>query len=343
MIRRLALSVLGGALVIVGCGKTPEPAQSAAPRRPPAVAVRVARVETAAAPGSTAPGVVAARESAEITARAAASVRSVLVREGDAVQAGQLLLVLDDRDARARLEAAEAAGRSAAAERERIAGLLARDAATPREKEQADAAAAAAESAVAETRAALAYLRIASPFAGRVTAAPVREGELVVPGQRLLALEADGGYELRATVEADAARRLRPGDSLAVRVDGIPERLAARVKALSPAADPLTHRFLLRADLPEDGRLRSGLFARAELLASESAGRRLTVPQEALVERGGLTGVFVVEQGRARLRWIAIGAETLESVEVRAGLHAGETVVLAPASLQDGALVEPEG
>jgi RND family efflux transporter MFP subunit len=338
MTRLAALSLLGAALVLEGCGKAPAP-RSEAPRAAP-VEVRVARVEVAGASETSAPGVVAARESAEIVARSAASVRSVLVREGDDVRAGQLLLVLDDRDATARLAAAEAARRSASSDRDRVAALLARGSATPREKEQADAAAEAAESAVAEGRAALAYFRIASPFSGRVAAAPARAGDLVVPGQRLLALEAEGGYELRATVEAKAARRLRPGDPIAVRVDGIPDRLEARVRALSPAADPRTHRFLLRADLPPDGRLRSGLFARAEIASPTSGEARLTVPREALVERGGLTGVFVLEEGRARLRWIAIGAREGDVVEARAGLRAGETVVLAPASLPDGAPVE---
>lgn len=335
-VRWMAVGLTAG-LALTGCGRTPPRRET--PAAPP-VPVRVARVVAGGLQETSSPGVVAARESAEILARASASVRSVLVQEGDDVRPGQLLLVLDDRGARARLAAVEAARRSATSDRDRVIALLGRGAATMREKEQADAEAQAAESAVAEARSALAYLRIAAPFTGRVAAAPARAGDLVVPGQPLLTLESKTGYELRATVEAAAALRVRPGDRVAVAVDGIPDRLEGRVAALSPAADPRTHRFLLRTDLPRDDRLRSGLFGRIVLVSPEPAAPRLVVPREAIVERGGLTGIFVLEDGRARLRWIAVGPPDGEAVEVRAGLSLGETVVLAPGSLEDGAAVE---
>ena len=79
--------------------------------------------------------------------------------------------------------------------------------------------------------------------------------------------------------------------------------------------------------------------------ATLSAGQRmaLVVPSAALVRRGQLSLVFVVDpQGRARARAVRIGVEQHESVEVSAGLDQGERVIVAPpASLVDGALVKP--
>jgi hypothetical protein len=66
---------------------------------------------------------------------------------------------------------------------------------------------------------------------------------------------------------------------------------------------------------------------------------RLTVPAGAIVRRGGLTGVYVVREGRARLRWIAAGDADAGGVEVRAGLERGERVVRDPAGLADGTVV----
>jgi multidrug efflux pump subunit AcrA (membrane-fusion protein) len=120
-----------------------------------------------------------------------------------------------------------------------------------------------------------------------------------------------------------------------VRVDGLPEPLEARVTALSPAADPITHRFEVVAALPGEARLRSGLFARLWLPASNPSSR-LTVPAGAVFERGGLSGVFVVADGRVRLRWIAAGAIADERIEIRAGVEAGERIALEPAALRDG-------
>jgi RND family efflux transporter MFP subunit len=315
--------------------KLPPAAQEAPKAR---VRISVAPVRSAAGSARTS-GSVAARHPVEILSRHAAAVTRLAVSEGDRVRPGQLLLLLDDRDARARLAAAEAGARSARAEKARIEGLLSRDAATARESEQASAAAEAAEAAAAQARAALAYLRITAPSRGRVVSVPVHEGDVVQPGQRLLVVEAEGGHEVRATLDAEASSRVRPGDSLPAHVDGIPEALPARVRSISSAADPQTHRFLLRADLPADDRLRSGLFAWIELPAVASTSPRLVVPSAAVFDRGGLTGVFVVEGERARLRWIATGRREGSSTEVRAGLREGETVVLDPRGLSDGTRV----
>jgi hypothetical protein len=115
----------------------------------------------------------------------------------------------------------------------------------------------------------------------------------------------------------------------------------ATVTAIAPSGDPTTHRFEVKADLPAAPGLRAGLFAR--LLVPGLAGdARLTVPAAALLERGGLRGLFVVSEGRARLRWVAVGSRDGDTVEVRAGVEPGEHVVLDPAGLADGAPVREQ-
>jgi hypothetical protein len=59
-----------------------------------------------------------------------------------------------------------------------------------------------------------------------------------------------------------------------------------------------------------------------------------------VLERGGLSGVFVVDGDRARLRWVAVGEAEGDALEVRAGLEPGATVVLEPAELADGQRIE---
>ena len=63
------------------------------------------------------------------------------------------------------------------------------------------------------------------------------------------------------------------------------------------------------------------------------------VPSASVFVRGGLAGVYVVSEGRARLRWVAVGDPVAGRTEVRAGLTAGERVAADPAGLEDGALV----
>jgi hypothetical protein len=168
-----------------------------------------------------------------------------------------------------------------------------------------------------------------------VAARRVNLGDVVNPGMPLIEIEGEGGLELRATVGSEVAATLRPGAKLRAQVDGQAGPLAATVTAVAPSGDPTTHRFELRADLPGAPGLRAGLFARL-LVPGVAADPRLTVPAAAVFERGGLTGLFVVGDGKARLRWVAVGARNGDTVEIRAGVEAGERVALDPAALVDG-------
>jgi len=154
----------------------------------------------------------------------------------------------------------------------------------------------------------------------------------------LIEIEAEGGLEVRATVEPAVAANLRPGAKLKALVDGQPEPLPVVVTAVAPSGDPTTHRFALQADLPIAPGLRAGLFARL-LVPGVTAEARLTVPATALFERGGLTGLFVAHEGQARLRWVAVGTRDGDTVEVRAGVEAGERVFVDPAGLADGSKI----
>jgi multidrug efflux pump subunit AcrA (membrane-fusion protein) len=136
-------------------------------------------------------------------------------------------------------------------------------------------------------------------------------------------------------VQSDVAALLRPGVKVQARVDGQPEPLEATVIAVAPSGDPTTHRVEVKAALPSAEGLRAGLFARLELPAP-AGETRLRVPLSAVFARGGLNGLFVAQDGEARLRWVALGERSGDTVEVRAGLEAGERVILDPTGLVEG-------
>jgi RND family efflux transporter MFP subunit len=213
--------------------------------------------------------------------------------------------------------------------------LLQRGAATPREADESLSRASAATAGVAAARDNLAYAVLRAPFAGTIAARHVDVGDVVSPGRPLVEIEARGALELRATVEAEIAARMQPGLALEAAVDGQDAPVPATVLSVAASGDPATHRFEVRATLPDRPGLRSGLFARL-LAPSPSEAARLLVPSRALFGRGGLTGVFVVDGSRARLRWVAPGAQVGGQTEVRAGVSAGERVVVDPGALQDG-------
>jgi RND family efflux transporter MFP subunit len=246
---------------------------------------------------------------------------------------------LDDAALRSARSAAEAAAEAAETDRTRVEALAAKSAATPRERDDSLARAAAARAAVVRARDDLAYAVLRAPFDGVVARRSVSVGDVVAPGAPLIELEGNDGLELRASVRAERAAALRPGQALSCEVDGQAAPLSAVIRSISSAADPATHRVEIRADLPPAAGLRSGLFARVAIPRGDAAPR-LVVPAAALVERGGLAGLFVVSEGRAALRWVAVGRREGSTVELRAGVQAGERTVLDPAGLTDGASVE---
>ncbi len=327
------LTILG--LGLAACGGHEKP-RAAEPPAGPARDVKTAEVVRAGGAAEVAvPGAVQARKRAALSARMPASVTELPYQEGQWVQAGAVVVRLDDATVRAAVAAAEAGVKAAESDLERTKTLLEKGAATPRELEQMTAAASGAQAQLTAAKDNLSYTALRAPFAGRVASRRVNLGDVVNAGVPLIEIEGQGGLELRATVDPEIAATLRPGSKVKARVDGQAGPLTATVTAVAPSGDPTTHRFELKADLPEASGLRAGLFARL-LVPGVAADPRLTVPAAALFERGGLTGIFVVSDGKARLRWVAAGARDGDTVEVRAGVEPGERVVLDPAGLADG-------
>jgi RND family efflux transporter MFP subunit len=288
--------------------------------------------------GARVPATLEPAQRATLSTRVPARVRTVHVREGDAVERDRVVVSLADDDLRAQLAAARAELRRASAHERRLATLAAEGAATASEHEGAQAEQARAAAAVGAAEEALRYTEVRAPFAGRIQAKRVNEGDLVTPGTPLVDLEG-GGLELVATLSGDEVALVSPLQRLAFQSAGA--RGVAQVSAIAPSADPVAHRVEIRARVVEaPAALRAGTFARLELPAGPEAAEALWIPASALVQRGDLRGVFVAREGRAELRWLLLGDAFDQSVPVRAGLDGSERIVDAPGDLRDGQPVQ---
>jgi RND family efflux transporter MFP subunit len=151
----------------------------------------------------------------------------------------------------------------------------------------------------------------------------------------------DGRVEVR--LDESRAAWVALGATVPVVVDGAgPEaEQPGRVREISRAIDADTRAMRVTISLRDPGTLWPGMFARVRLPGPSS--RVLTVPDAALVHRGQLTSVFVVTEGRARLRLVRVGRPVDGRVEVLAGLSDAERVVVdPPADLRDGARVSED-
>jgi len=316
-------------------------------------------VEEVAARGIATPvvatGTVIPWEELPVSAETAGlALTEVLVDEGDAVTAGQVLARLNDRELQARMEReraaiAEARATLEAAEAEHRRGhqLLQRNAISEQAVEQRATAVRTAEARLAVAEAGLALLdaqlsqtRILAPADGYVSRRTAVLGQVVQPGAELFSIVRDGRLEVAAQVPEGELPDVLPGQ--AVRVAGAGSRtVEAEVRFVSPVVDPRTRLGTVRIALPPDAGLRPGMFARVEIAIDRAPV--LAVPQEALVWRRDGTAVFVVENGTAALRPVGTGRRQEGWVEITEGLAAGEHVAVAGAGfLKDGDRVRVE-
>lgn len=356
MKRVLSIFVLASiGAVLAGCHST-EPVRPAPIETVQARVVESRQQQTPVTVRAT--GTVHARQTAMISAQVMGRVEEVLVHEGDTVRAGQTLAVLDDATLRAAADQAQAAVKAAenqqaaaqinadlaASTLARYKQLQAQKSVSPQELDevarraegsaaQVDALRAAAVAAKAQesgARAILAYTRVSAPFAGIVTARMADPGELASPGVPLLQIDSAGPLQLQATVDESALGAIRKGMKINVSIDAAPSLdPAGTVAEIVPAADPASHSFLVKIDLPPSSQLRAGMYATAAI----ATGNRTTIvaPRSAVVMRGSLPCAYILDGiGIAQLRYVTLGAQQGNMVEILSGLSAGEKLVDDP-------------
>jgi RND family efflux transporter MFP subunit len=203
---------------------------------------------------------------------------------------------------------------------------------------QLDQAKAAAEAAQVQ----YGYSRLVAPFSGVVVSRFADPGDLASPGKVLLVVEDDSQYRLEAQVPEDSVRRLSLDQAVAVRIDALDRQLTGHVARIIPSADPSSHTVTVHVDLPATPGLSSGLFGRLQL--TERTRDTIRIPGTAVLQRGQLSQVYVVDGGRAVMRLVTLGERRGGMIEILSGLQPGERVVSAATeSLHDGAAVREAG
>jgi multidrug efflux pump subunit AcrA (membrane-fusion protein) len=178
-------------------------------------------------------------------------------------------------------------------------------------------------------------LVVRAPFDGVLIRIHADAGADLLPGAALADLRSTAGLEIVADVPESHADGLAHA-ALSVQIGDGPWR-PARLARLDGMTDWRTRS--RTAHLAFDGDAEPGAYARVALGARPDATEDGSVPTASLVSRGALSGVFVIEDGEARLRWLKLGRELGGRVEVLAGLETGERYALAPQTLADGAAV----
>lgn len=369
MISRLRMNVMRQVLVVTLCAgfvsacQSSDPSVDAAAAGAPVADVTEVAVDAQPVLEREVPTIVRATgtfiadESSEVTPQVSGQVVATPVNVGDIVTTGQLLVRLDDRDARltlrqaeAALQQAEAQAARAQAEVKRNADLVQSGDISRSSFEQlttqvavADAAVAQAAAQVASAQQAIDDTAILAPFSGHVSARGVAVGEFVNTSAKVATIVRITPIKLELRVPESSAAALRRGMPVTATVPAHPgATFTGEVSALNVALDAASRSMTIEARFANaDRRLMPGMFGSADVQLPATE-RALFVPSAAMVSlaNGESAGVFVIEGGTARVRVVQPGEQRDGFVRVLAGLDPGTLVATTNvAQLIDGSRV----
>ena len=285
-------------------------------------------------------GTVTAREKVDISSRIMAEIVEIKADAGDTLKKGQLLVVLDSRDAEARraqtreaLAAAEANLERASLDEGRIKRLLEKQAATQQEYDQAkamlktaQASVEAAKAAVAEAEVFLSHAKILSPISGIVIDRHADPGDMAAPGRPLMSIYDPTGLRLDVAVTEHLRSKVELEKTVAASIDSIGKKFEGIIEEIVPASDAMSRTFLARVTIPERDGVYPGMYGRIWLPVGQKDA--VFVPPDAIQYIGQLEMVTVVEDGAVRTRTVRTGKTRPEGIEVLSGLMPGEIIAI---------------
>lgn len=281
---------------------------------------------------------------AVLTARAAGSVARIDKRLGDPVRAGEVLALVQSREA-AQIAAARSMAQAKAVLARKIyareRSLYEQKVSPRQDMETAEAELAAAE---AEARGAVAavaaaevsrdgrHVMVASPISGRVTAASASLGAFVQPETELFRIADPSRIQVEAPVTATDALRVQPGDAAVIETSA-GDTLSAVVRSVTPGLNPDTRSATVVLTLVEGRGLQPGQLVRARIATRRNAGGAIVVPEEAVQTVEGHDAVFVRTAKGFRAQPVTVGRRSAGRAEIVSGLKPGEQIAVKNAFL----------
>lgn len=182
----------------------------------------------------------------------------------------------------------------------------------------------------------LAETTIYAPFSGSIRERRASVGEYLTAGVPVATIVQLHPLRLRVEIPEREAQSLRSGQPVRVTVEGDPEVYIGRVVRLSPVFIEQSRSLVIEAEVDnQQGRLRPGSFAKAEILTNDRASV-IMIPASAVITFAGIQKIYLDKDGKAQERNIVVGRREGELVEVLEGVKAGERVILAPGNMVTG-------
>ncbi len=326
-----------------------------------AIPVRVSGISSDDnSPFVTASGKIEAENSANLSTRMMGYVTKLHVQVGQKVNAGQLLVSINNTDLQAKKAQVDASILQATAgynnakkDYDRFVNLFKQQSASQKELddmtaryEMAKAGLEGAKQMRNEVMAQFSYSNITAPFSGVVTNTFIKEGDMANPGMPLVSVEGESRLQVTAMVSENDIASIKKGMPVKVLVKSSNATLTGKVSEVSLSAKNTGGQYLVKINLDKmDRSVLSGMFVNVQFPVENKTQTvktdRILVPESTLVQQGQLTGIYTLGTGNvAILRWLRTGKSFGDQVEILSGLSANEQyIVSAEGKLYNGALV----
>ncbi|MEX0840383.1 MAG: efflux RND transporter periplasmic adaptor subunit [Parvibaculum sp.] len=308
-----------------------------APAVQTATPTRGTAVEAVYATGTVEP-VAYARVGTKISGR----LTEVLVKEGEDVGVGQILAVIEPREEVSRVQELDARLKLAAAELERTRSLRRSGHVSTSTLDQALTAHAAADAALKGAKARLDEHFLTAPIAGTVLRSEnqLKIGDMAQPGQVLFMVGDAAALQIDAEVDEEDILKVAREQNALIRADAFAGQvLDGTVSGITPHGDPVARTYRVYIELPANTPLVSGMTTEINIVVRREENA-LLVPLSAMVG----TSVWAVEEGRARLQPVTLGAVGSTEAEIVSGLSDDDIIIVdPPAGLAEGKRVRPRG
>jgi len=270
-------------------------------------------------------GTLRANESVTLVSELSRRLVKIDVMEGSNVAAGDLLFKLDDSDLVAELGEIDARVKLAETNKKRVENLLPSKAVSLQELDNSDAALNILQAQRNTQSVQISKTEIRAPFAGRVGVRQVSEGAFVSPATPLITLQDVSRIKVDFPLPERYSAEVKSGQKFTFTVAGNGQVFEGVVTVLEPAIDAATRSLLVRGLCSAPKGLLPGGFAEVTLTL-DGLANGFMVPSQAIVPSPRGQGIYLIENGKAKLQPVEIGIRTDEQVQVLRGLNEGAVV-----------------
>lgn len=349
------ISLVTLSLLFISCGSDTKETST---NKTPAIAVTISSVNLDNnSPFFTASGKIEAANAVTLSTRTSGYIDEIYVKVGDKITKGKLLLSINNTDLQAKraqvnasITEARAAYSISEKDYNRYKNLYAENSASQKEMddmsanfEMAKARLEAANQMKNEINAQFKYVNIKAPFSGIVTHKFMDTGDLANPGMPLISVEDPENFEVNLSIPESEISQIKNGMKVNVLVKSISETLIGEVTEVSTSANNSGGQYFVKITLYKTKvPILSGMYTSVMIPTMKVTKTNIVlVPEEVIVRRGQLSGIYTVSQNQtALLRWLRLGKTHGDKVEVLSGLNSEEQfIVSAEGKLYNGVRV----